>query len=212
MAGAASRPLGGPPAQRGLTVGLSRWPLGDDFDADEVLGVCSPGVSTARTASIAAIATASSSRSGSRVVSFWSCRPGHMTARTQRLRRLRPANLMISKRDAGDQRDAEDARGDQPVPGGQADRGEDEDRDDHDDEQEARAAARVQAREALGVRGRQRQLGLVAGDRLVLGAVVLEHAAQVAQAREQHEVAEEDRGAQDALDQPEQERRVRAGP
>jgi hypothetical protein len=42
----------------------------------------------------------------------------------------------------------------------------------------------------------------------VLGAVVLEHAPQVAQAREQHEVAQEDRGADDALDQPKQERRV----
>ena len=52
------------------------------------------------------------------------------------------------------------------------------------------------------------QAGLVAGDRLVLGAVVLEHAAQVAQAREQREVAEEDRGAQDPLDEPEQERRA----
>ena len=40
----------------------------------------------------------------------------------------------------------------QPVPGGQADRREHEDRDDHHDQQEARAAARVQAREALGVR------------------------------------------------------------
>ena len=40
----------------------------------------------------------------------------------------------------------------------------------------------------------------------MLGAVVLEHAAQVAQPREQQQVAEEDRGPHDALDQPEQDR------
>jgi hypothetical protein len=45
---------------------------------------------------MAAMATASWSRSGSRVVSFCSCRPGHMTARTQRRRRFLPANLMSS--------------------------------------------------------------------------------------------------------------------
>ena len=42
----------------------------------------------------------------------------------------------------------------------------------------------------------------------MLGAVVLEHAAQVAQAREREQVAEEDRRAQQALDEPEEERRV----
>ena len=31
------------------------------------------------------------------MVSFCSCMPGHMTLRTQRLRRLRPAHLMTSK-------------------------------------------------------------------------------------------------------------------
>ena len=40
----------------------------------------------------------------------------------------------------------------------------------------------------------------------MLGAVVLEHAAQVAQARERQQVAEEDRRAQQALDEPEEER------
>ena len=61
-------------------------PLGDDFDADEVLGVggAARGFSTASTASSAAIATASWARSGSRVVSYWSWMPGHMIARTQR--------------------------------------------------------------------------------------------------------------------------------
>ena len=54
------------------------------------------GSSISSTASIAAIATASCSRSGSRVVSFCSCMPGHISVWTQRLRRLRPANLITS--------------------------------------------------------------------------------------------------------------------
>ena len=42
------------------------------------------GFSTASTASSAAIATASCARSGSRVVSRWSCIPGHMRTRAHR--------------------------------------------------------------------------------------------------------------------------------
>ena len=68
-----------------------------------------------------------------------------------------PGELDDLEGDAGDQRHADDAREHEPVPGGQADRGEDEDRHDHHDEQEARAAARVQAAEALGVLGRERR-------------------------------------------------------
>src|SRR3954451_10062970 len=117
-----------------------------------------------------------------------------------------PDELDDLERDAGDQGHAEDARQDEPVPRGQPDRREQEDGDDHHDEQEARPAAWMQAREALGVLGRQRQVRLVAGDRLVLGAVVLEDAAQVAQARQQRDVAEEDRRAQDPLDEPEEQR------
>ena len=134
--------------------------------------------------------------------------PGHMTARTQRAAAVAPGELDDLERHAGDERHAEDAREHEPVPRGQPDRREHEDGDDHHDEQEARPAARVQPREALGVLGRERQPGLVAGDRLVLGAVVLEHAAQVAHPRQQADVAEEDRGAQDPLDEPEQERRA----
>ena len=107
----------------------------------------------------------------------------------------RPLDDLVGE--PGDQRDAEDPRGDQPVPGRQAERGEDEDRDDHDDEQEARAAARVKARVALGARGRQAVAGLEAGDRLVLRAVVLEDPAQVAEAADRGEVADEDRGPED---------------
>ena len=80
-----------------------------------------------------------------------------MTARTQRLRRLRPANLMISNEMPAISGTPTMRVSDQEVPGGQADRREDEDGHDHHDQQEARAAARVQAREALafsGVSGR----------------------------------------------------------
>ena len=52
--------------------------------------------SSASTFSSAAIATASCSSSGSRVVRFCSIRPGHITARTQRLRRFLPAHLITS--------------------------------------------------------------------------------------------------------------------
>ena len=49
-----------------------------------------------KTDTMAAMATASSAWSGSRVVSFCSCMPGHMSARTQPRVRLRPAALMSS--------------------------------------------------------------------------------------------------------------------
>src|SRR5205085_12390942 len=57
----------------------------------------SRGFSTASTASSAAIATASCERSGSRVVSFCSCMPGHISVRAQRFVRLRPNHLISSK-------------------------------------------------------------------------------------------------------------------
>jgi hypothetical protein len=55
------------------------------------------GSSRSSTASIAVIATASCAWSGSRVVSFCSCMPGHIRACTQRRSRFRPAALMSSK-------------------------------------------------------------------------------------------------------------------
>jgi len=57
------------------------------------------------------------------------------------------------------------------------DRREHEDRHDHHDQQEARAATRVQSRVQRRALGHQLVLGLEARDRLVLGAVVLEHPA-----------------------------------
>ena len=72
-------------------------------------------------------------------------------------------------------------------------------RHQHDDEQEIRAAARMQARELLHIRHRQRQPGLVAVDGLVLGTMILEHAADVRHARYAPDIAEEYDEAQDAL-------------
>ena len=133
-----------------------------------------------------------------------------MISWTQRATAVAPGELDQLERQARDQRDADDPGGEQDVPVRQPDRGEDEDRDDHHDEQEARAAARVQAREALRVLDGQLQAGLVGRDDLVLGAVVLEQPAQIALLGEDRDVAEEDDGPDDALDEPEQERRSRA--
>ena len=55
-----------------------------------------------------------------------------------------------------------------------------EDRDDHHGQQEVGAAAHVRGRELLRGLGRELDVVLVRGDRLVLGAVVLEHAPDVA--------------------------------
>src|SRR4051812_16310492 len=112
------------------------------------------------------------------------------------------------ERDPGDEGHAEDPREHEDPPGGQPDRREDEDRDDHDDEEEARPAAGMEAAEAVRALGGERLARLVGGDRLVLGAVVLEDPPQVGQARDERQVAEEDRRAQDALDEPEQDRGV----
>ena len=55
-----------------------------------------------------------------------------------------------------------------------------EDRDDHHGEQEVGAAPHVRGRELLRDLGRELDVVLVRGDRLVLGAVVLEDALDVA--------------------------------
>ena len=127
------------------------------------------------------------SRSGSRVVSFCSCMPGHMTARTQRLRRLRPANLMTSKERPGDQRHAEDPRGDQPgtrraAPAGRRRRWPRSSRSAGSSCRSAGAGASTSAR-SPGVSGSPASK---VGDDLVLGAVVLEHAPQVVQRESSH--------------------------
>src|SRR5205085_7775873 len=54
----------------------------------------------------------------------------------------------------------------------------------------------------------ERHAGLEAGDRLVLGAVVLEHAPEISEAAQQQQIAQEDPRADQALDEPEEERGV----
>ena len=99
----------------------------------------------------------------------------------------------------GDEREEQDPGGDHPQQRGVADERVDEDRHDHDRQQEVRAAADVLGRVLL--RRLRGELGaaLVRGDRLVLRAVVLEHALDVGQERDEDEVAEEDREADRAL-------------
>ena len=150
------------------------------------------GFSTASTASSAAIATASWDRSGSRVVSRWSWMPGHIRARAQRLVRFLPNHLISSNASPATIGMPTMREMNSHVPVELAERREHDDGHDHHEQQEARAAARVEARVALRVLGRERLGRLVARDRLVLGAVVLEHALEVRHARDQPEVGEED--------------------
>ena len=131
--------------------------------------------------------------------------PGHISVWTQGLRRLRPAHLMTSKlRPAisGTPRMREASRmyhSGRPIGA-----------------KTKMATIITISRKLVPQRGCSREKrwafsgvsgepGLVAGDRLVLGAVELEHAPQVGHAGDQHDVAEEDRGPHDALDQPEEE-------
>ena len=140
-----------------------------------------------------AIATSSWSSVGSRVVSCWSARPG-------RIEHPHHARVHVAGREAddlvgepGDQRDQQDARRDEQRPVGTTHERVDDDRDDHHRQQEVRAAANVLGREALRRLGRHLDAVLVGGDRLVLGAVVLEHTLHVAQAPDQQQVADEER-------------------
>ena len=114
--------------------------------------------------------------------------PGHMSARAHGFDRLRPNHLISSKASPATTGMPEDPRYEQPLPVELPERGEHEDGHDHHQEQEAGAAAGMEAGELLGVLRRERLARLVTGDRLVLGAVVLEHALEVAHARDQPEV------------------------
>ena len=80
-----------------------------------------------------------------------------------------------------------------------------EDRDHQHDEQERRPAAQVQGLVLLDVGHRELLAVLERVDAHVLGAVVLEHAAQVLDLGDDGEVGEEDADAHEALDHPEQE-------
>jgi hypothetical protein len=71
---------------------------------------------------------------------------------------------------------------------------------DHlDRQQEVGAAADVLGREALGALGGDLDAVLVRGDRLVLGAVVLEQPAHIGQSPHEDQIGQEDRQPQDAL-------------
>ena len=63
---------------------------------------------------------------------------------------------------------------------GARDEAEEEDADDDHDEEEGRAASRVGGAERVDLLGRQRPIGLVGADRLVLGAVIGEDPPDVA--------------------------------
>ena len=78
---------------------------------------------------------------------------------------------------------------------GPAEEREDEDGDHHHPEQERGAAAGMDERVALHDLRLELLARLVRVDRLVLGGVVLEHAPQVGQQRDQGEVRDEDRDA-----------------
>ena len=77
---------------------------------------------------------------------------------------------------------------------------EDEDRDDHHVEEEGRAAADVEQAVALHRLRLERIPGLVGVDRLVLGRVVLEDAAQVRPEGDERQVGDEDRNPDQPFD------------
>ncbi len=111
-------------------------------------------------------------------------------------------------RDAGDREEKGDAREHEEVPVvGLADDDVDEDRHEHHPEQERGAAADVDARVLRHRVGRQLVAGLERVDGHVLGGVVLEHALQVGDQRQERQVADQDADADQALDQREHRRR-----
>ena len=101
--------------------------------------------------------------------------------------------------DPGDQRDEHDAGRDEEQDPRPADEGVHDDGDDHHREQEVRAAAHVLGAEALRRLGGELGVVLVGGDRLVLRAVVHEHALDVGDHPDEEEVTEEDAEAQGTL-------------
>ena len=99
-----------------------------------------------------------------------------------------------------------DARQHQPGQAGLAHDREHEDGDDHDHQQEPGAAARVHGRDSSAARfGVGPPAGLVGVYHLVLGSVILKHAAQVGDERDAHDVDEKDHDADKAFHQVEHE-------
>src|SRR5665647_611070 len=105
--------------------------------------------------------------------------------------------------DAGDEGHQDDAAEDEPVPRRPADKGEHEDRHQQHDEQERRAAAQVQGAVVLDVLDGELVPMFEHMDAHVLGAVVLEDAAQVLDLGDDGEIEEEDAHAHAAFDRPE---------
>ena len=133
----------------------------------------------------ARIETSSWSSVGSRVVSRCSHMPGASSVISDAVVLVPPGEADQLVREPGDQRQQQDPLGDQPVPVRPAEEREDEDGDHHHPEQERGAAARMDERVALHDLRLELLAGLVRVDRLVLGGVVLEHAPQVGQQRDE---------------------------
>ena len=141
--------------------------------------------SSCSTSRSARIETSSWSSVGSRVVSRWSHMPGREQRHQHAVVLVLAGEADQLVRDAGDQRQQQDPLRDQPVPARPAEEREDEDGEHHHPEQERGAAARVDERVALHDLRLELLAGLVRVDRLVLGGVVLEHAPQVGQQRDE---------------------------
>src|SRR5215207_11058356 len=110
--------------------------------------------------------------------------------------------------DPGDHGQEQDPARDQPVPGRPAEEGEHEDRDHHYPEQERRPTTWMDEAEALYSLRHELLARLVRIDRLVLRRVVLEDPLEVGQERDEHEVEDEDRDSDQALDDDEPARRL----
>src|SRR5918996_1558330 len=100
---------------------------------------------------------------------------------------------------AGDDGDRQDPRSDPPGQAGRTEEREHEDRQDHHDQQEVRPAPHVERGVAIHGSGIEWRVVLVRGDRLVLGAVVLEHAPDLLHPSDQRQVAQEQEHPEDAL-------------
>ena len=119
----------------------------------------------------------------------------------ERVRAVARPELEDLVADRGDDRDEQDPAGDHDERRLPADEREREDRQEDDDDEELGAAALVGGRVLADLVDGQRVAGLEGVDRHVLGAVVLEDPADVRRPPDEHEVAEEDRDPDEALDE-----------
>ena len=122
----------------------------------------------------------------------------HPHDRVGAMRAPEPQDLVA---DRGDDRDQQDPAADHHQRRLPADQAERDDRQEDDHDQELGAAALVGGRVLADLGRGQRVAGLERVDRHVLGAVVLEDPPDVRGARDQHQVAEEDRDPDQPLDE-----------